>query len=148
MSKYPFADLQVGQSAVIPFTASPAAARNALHNFRRQCVALGWPAGNLPNYRLTIAPGQLTVERLPDGHRLPPGPRMATPALDEKWHALRRIDILEAEFAERQQAAADRREPDWCDMKIPRELQNLYLRWLPEYAWPEHRVEEADHATR
>ena len=155
MSKYPFAALAAGQSATMPFRATPSAARVALHNFRQHCRVLGWPADALPNYRLTFGEGTLTIERLPDGHQLSTGPRLPEPApavspsaspLNDRAAAMRRIDALEDEFGARQERAAEAAEPgntDWANMKIPRELQDLYLRWMPDSAYPEERVEEA-----
>lgn len=158
MSKYPFATLAAGQSATIPFSSSPNAARVALHNFRQHCLVLGWPADALPNYRLTFGPGTLTIDRLPDGHQLPTGPRLPDPAADplagmapeltERAKAMRRIDALEYAFGARQEAAAEAGQADWQDMKIPRELQDLYLRWMPGNAYPEDRVEPAEEAAK
>jgi hypothetical protein len=141
MSAYPFESMAVGQSVTIPYTGQPGNARYALHCFRYKCRLIGYPEDQLPNFRLTFLLGELTIERLPDGTVLPRGPRKAVVKWDERGLAIHRIAELEMRYGEEQSLRCESGDPDWDTHPVPRELQDLYLKWFPDQAYPEERVE-------
>lgn len=74
-AKYPFASLQVGETALITNPGKPSAVRTCLSQFRTNCRFMGYPADALPNFRLEFDydAGTLSITRLPDGSVLPRG---------------------------------------------------------------------------
>ena len=94
MSKYPFAEMSVGEIRRVPFDASPSAARVALHDFRQRCRILGYPENAMPHFKLRFEAGSLVLERLPDGGQRQTGAQVD----DDARESARRLNQRVADY--------------------------------------------------